>query len=48
MKFYKVMALQVLLYGSETWAIKQKTNRIQGTEMIYVISVKCCTRIDYI
>jgi hypothetical protein len=49
MKFYKVMALPVLLYGSETWAIKTKDmNKIQATEMRYLRSVKGCTKLDHI
>jgi hypothetical protein len=41
MKFYKVMALPVLLYGSEAWTIKTKDMRkIQETEMRYLRSVK--------
>jgi hypothetical protein len=49
MKFYKVMAIQVLLYGSETWTIKiRDINRIQATEMRHLISIKVRTRVDHI
>jgi hypothetical protein len=48
MKFYKVMALPVLLYGSETWTIKTKDmSKIQATEMRYLRSVKGCTKLDH-
>jgi hypothetical protein len=48
-KFYKVMALPVLLYGSETWTIKTKDmSKIQATEMRYLRSVKGCTKLDHI
>jgi hypothetical protein len=47
--FYKVMALPVQLYGSETWTIKTKDmSKIQATEMRYVNSVKGCTKLDHI
>jgi hypothetical protein len=49
MKFYKVMALPVLLYGRETWTIKTKDmNKIQATEMRYLRLVKGCTKLDHI
>jgi hypothetical protein len=47
--FYKVMALPVLLYGSETWAIETKDmSKIQATEMRYLRSVEGCTKLDHI
>jgi hypothetical protein len=34
LKFYKIMAVPVLLYGSETWTLRKKDwNRIQAAEM---------------
>jgi hypothetical protein len=49
MKFYKIMALPVLLYGSETSAIKTKDmSKIQATEIRYLRSVKGCTKLDHI
>jgi hypothetical protein len=49
MKFYKVMAIPILLYGSETWTIKiRDINRIQATEMRHLISIKVRTRADHI
>ena len=49
MKFYKVMALPTLLYGSETWVPTQKLNsKIQAAEMKFLRSVKGCTRMDKI
>jgi uncharacterized protein YydD (DUF2326 family) len=43
------MALPVLLYGRETWAIKTKDmSKIQATEMRYLRSVKGCTKLDHI
>jgi hypothetical protein len=48
-KFYKLMALPVLLYGSGTWTIKTKDmSKIQATEMRYLRSVKGCTKLDHI
>jgi hypothetical protein len=47
MKFYKVITPSVLLYGSETRAVKRKDiNRMQTTEMGYLRSVKGFTRTD--
>jgi hypothetical protein len=49
MKFYKVMALPIVLYGCETWSVKTKDiNRIQATGMRYLISVKVCTTTDHV
>jgi hypothetical protein len=48
-KFYKVIALPVLRYGSEAWTIKTKDmSKIQATEMRYPRSVKGCTKLDHI
>lgn len=48
MKFYKAMAIPMLLYGSETWVINKKdVTRIQS-EMKFLRSVKRCTRMDRI
>jgi hypothetical protein len=48
LKFYKTMAVPVLMYGSEAWTIKKKDiSRIQSTEMKFSRSVKRCT-MDYI
>jgi hypothetical protein len=34
LKFYKVMAIPVLLYGYEKWTLKKRDrNRIQAAEM---------------
>jgi hypothetical protein len=36
-KFYKIMAVPVLLYGSETWTLRKRDwNRIQAAEMKYL------------
>jgi hypothetical protein len=49
MKFYKVMALPVLLYGSGTGTIQTKDmSKIQAREMRYLRSVKGCTKLDHI
>jgi hypothetical protein len=43
------MAVPVLIYGSEAWAIKKKDiTRIQSEEMKFLRSVKGCTRMDNI
>jgi hypothetical protein len=46
LKFYKVMATPVLLYGCETWTLKKDWNRIQAAEIKYLRTVKGCTKID--
>lgn len=49
MKFYKVVAAPVLLYGSETWTTTAKDeSRIQASEMKFLRQVKGCTRRDRI
>jgi hypothetical protein len=49
LKFYKIMAVPVILYGSETWTPRKRDwNRIQAAEMNYLITVKGCTRLDQI
>jgi hypothetical protein len=46
LKFYKIMAVSVLLYGSETWAPRKRDwNRIQAAEMKYLRTVKRYTRL---
>jgi hypothetical protein len=46
-KFYKIMAVPVLLYGSETWTLRKRDwNRIQAAETKYLVTVKGCTRLD--
>jgi hypothetical protein len=43
------MAVPVLLYGSETWTLRNRDwNIIQAAEMKYVRTVKGCTRLDQI
>jgi hypothetical protein len=45
LKFYKIMTVPVLLYGSETWTPRKRDwNRIQAAEMKYLRTVKGCTR----
>jgi hypothetical protein len=49
LKFYKIMAVPVLLYGSETSTPRKRNwNRIQAAEMKYLRTVKWCTRLDQI
>jgi hypothetical protein len=49
LKFYKMMAVPVLMYGSEAWTIKKKDiSRIQSAEMKFLRSVKRCTRMDHV
>jgi hypothetical protein len=44
---YKIMAVPVLLYGSETWAPRKRDwNRIQAAEVKYLRTVK--DRLDQI
>lgn len=48
-KFYKTMAVPLLLYGSETWVINKKiSSRIQSAEMSFLRRTKGCTRLDHI
>jgi hypothetical protein len=43
------MAVQVLLYGSETWTPRKRDwNRIQTAEMKYLRTNKGCTTLDQI
>jgi hypothetical protein len=49
LKFYKIIAVTVLLYGSETWTLRKRDwNRIQAAEIKYLRTVKGCTRLDQI
>jgi hypothetical protein len=46
-KFYKVIALPALLYGSEVWITnKKQQNLITAVEMRLLRFVKGCSRID--
>jgi hypothetical protein len=41
LKFYKIMAVPVLLYGSETWTPRKRDwNRIQAAEIKYLRTAK--------
>ena len=43
LKFYKVMEVSTLLYGSEIWTLVSKNlTRIQAAEMKFLSSVKGC------
>ncbi|XP_039281346.1 uncharacterized protein LOC120350716 [Nilaparvata lugens] len=47
LKFYKTMAIPVLMYESESWVVGRKEiSRIQAAEMRFLRSVKGCTRLD--
>jgi len=49
MKFYKVVARQSLLYGSETWVTtKRGMTRLEAAEMRFLRSVTGYTRLDRI
>jgi hypothetical protein len=49
MKFYKVIARQTLLYGTETWtATKRDVDHLEAAEMRFLRSVKGYTRLDKI
>jgi hypothetical protein len=49
MKFYKVVAIPKLLYGSETWVTtKRDMTRLEAAEMRFLRSVKGYARLDKI
>lgn len=49
MKFFRTMAIPILLYGSETWTLRKEEERaIQTSEMRFLRSVKGCRIIDKI
>jgi hypothetical protein len=49
LKFYKIMAVPVLLCGSETWTPRKKDwNRIQAAELKYLRTIKGCTKLGHI
>jgi hypothetical protein len=49
LKFYKIIAVPVLLYGGETRTLrKREWNRIQAAEMKCLRTVKGCTRLDQV
>jgi ABC-type transport system involved in Fe-S cluster assembly fused permease/ATPase subunit len=49
LKFYKITAVPVLLYDSETWTVRKRDwNIIQAAEMKYLRAVERCTRLDQI
>jgi hypothetical protein len=44
LKSYKIMAVPVLFYGSETWTPRKSNwSRIQAAEMKYLRTIKGCT-----
>jgi hypothetical protein len=49
LKFYKTIAVPILMYGSEAWVhSKREESKIQSSEMLFPRSVKGCSRIDRI
>lgn len=49
MKFYRIMAAPVLLYGSESWVTtKPLESRVQAAEMRFLRRTKGCDRRDHI
>lgn len=47
LKMYKVMAVPVLLYGSESWVLtRKKSSNIQASEMRFLRAVKGCSLLD--
>ncbi|XP_039280957.1 uncharacterized protein LOC120350635 [Nilaparvata lugens] len=49
MKFYRLMAVPIIAYGSEAWVSMKKTeSRIQAAEMRFLRAVKGYTKLDYI
>ena len=46
-KFYKVMAVAVLMYGSENWPLKRSEKRkIEAAEMRFLRATAGCTLLD--
>ena len=49
LKFYRIMTVLTLLYGSQTWTLgTQDLNRIKATEMCCLRFIKSCTVLDKI
>jgi hypothetical protein len=49
LKFYKTIAVPILIYGSEAWALsKRGESKMQSSKMLFLRSVKSCYRIDRI
>jgi hypothetical protein len=49
MKFYKVLARPILLYGSETWVTTTRhMTGLEAAEMQFLRSIKGYTRLDKI
>jgi hypothetical protein len=49
LQFYKTIAVPILIYGSETWALsKSEESKIQSWEKLFLRSVKGCSRMDRI
>ena len=48
-KFYKVMAVPVLMFGSESWTLTQnQRKRIEAAEMTFLRRAKECTLRDHL
>jgi hypothetical protein len=49
LKFYKTIAVPILIYGSEAWVVsKSEESKIQSSEILFLRSVKGCSGIDRI
>jgi hypothetical protein len=49
LKFYKTIAVPIFIYDSEAWVLpKREESKIQSSEMLFLRSVKGCSRIDRI
>lgn len=49
LKFYKIMAVPVLMFGSESWILQERDrSKIQSAEMKFLRRVKGCTKMDQI
>lgn len=49
MKFYKIMATPVLMFGSESWVVRERDKgKIQTAEMRFLRGVKGCTKRDHL
>jgi hypothetical protein len=49
LKFYKIITLPFLLYGSEAWVVNKKgTTKTYSAEIIFFKIIKGCTRMERI
>lgn len=47
LKFYKIVAGSMVLYGSETWILtREDKSHIEAVKITFLRSVKDCTQLD--